>query len=115
MDFKIIDETEGKVHKVDNIEKLSDHFGRNLDTLEKARLWATNPNNWHESRLFVIKWDGLLCTVMRDHGQRLLVETFDDGIPWCIMYGQSLRRAKRERGEELDEKEIAISEDLIST
>ena len=115
MDFAIIDDTEGNNHKVENnIDKLSDHFGRNLDTLEKARLWATNPNNWHEGKLFLVKWDGLLCTVSREVGLRLQVETWDNGIPWAIMYGQSVRRAKRERGEELDEREVAPLDDSIS-
>ena len=113
--FEIIDLTGAPTpKKSDNVEKLSDHFGRNLDTLEKARLWATNPNNWHEGKLFMVKWDGLLCTVSREVGFRLLAEPWDDGIPWAIMYGQSVRRAKRERGEELDEREVVPSEDLIS-
>lgn len=98
-----------------NVKPLSTEFGRNLDSITKARQWATNPNNWHNSNLFVIKWDGLLCTVSREHGLRLQVETWDDGIPWCIMSGQSARLGRSARGEELDEKEIAISEDLIST
>ena len=109
----IVSEKEEQAKK-ENVEKLSDQFGRNLDTLEKARLWATNPNNWHNSRLFVLKWDGLLCTVSKEHGERLREETWDNGIPWAIMSGQSARRAKHERGERLDEREIMPSDDSTS-
>lgn len=98
MDFTIIDETENKPEPPTNIEPLSEDFGRNLDTLEKARLWLTNPHNWHDSRLFILKWDGLLCTVMREHGERLIREPSDNGLPWAAVYGQRALRAARLAG-----------------
>ena len=78
-----------------NVQTLSEDFGRNLDTLEKARLWLTNPHNWHDSRLFILKWDGLLCTVNREHGARLIQETWDDGLPWSVVYTQKQIRLGR--------------------
>ena len=100
MSFQIIDETETENKEVTptNIEPLSEDFGRNLDTLEKARLWLTNPHNWHESKLFIMKWDGLLCTVSREHGERLIREPWDNGLPWAAMYGQRALRAARLAG-----------------
>jgi hypothetical protein len=95
--FTIIDETETGPTKVTptNVEPLSEDFGRNLDTLEKARLWLTNPHNWHQSSLFIMKWNGLLCSVSREHGQRLLAEPWDDGLPWAAVYGQRQIREGR--------------------
>lgn len=77
--------------------------GRNLDTLEKARLWLTNPQHWHKTRLFILKWDGLLCTVNEEHGRRLLENPQDDGLPWCVVYEQRNRRRRGEKGEALEE------------
>ena len=93
----IIDETlEPKKHvEPTNVEPLSEDFGRNLDTLEKARLWLTNPHNWHESRLYTLKWNGLLCTVSREHGRRLVEEPWDNGLPWAVVYGQRQIREGR--------------------
>jgi hypothetical protein len=98
MDFQIIDETEKKADPPTNVEQLSEDFGRNLDTLEKARLWLTNPHNWHEGRLFILRWDGLLCTVSREHGERLILEPWDNGLPWAVVYGQRALRAARLAG-----------------
>ena len=77
-----------------NVDPLPETFGRNLDTLEKARLWLTNPNNWHSSRLYILKWDGLLCTISREHGERLINEPWDDGLPWSVVYTQRTHRAR---------------------
>lgn len=70
------------------VEKLSDDFGRNLDTIAKARKWLTNPYNWHDGNIFIIKWDGLLCTVSRAHGQRLVDEPWDNGLPEVVVREQ---------------------------
>lgn len=92
----IIDETQNPDKKSPaKAEPLSEDFGRNLDTIEKARTWLVNPHNWHESRLFVLKWNGLLCTVMREHGERLIREPEDNGLPWAVMYGQRQIREGR--------------------
>ncbi len=106
--FPIIDYLdEGQVVKEPptkrNTDPLPESFGRNLDTLEKARLWLTNPHNWHTSKLFILKWNGLLCTVNEEHGRRLIEETWDDGLPWCVAYGQERRRRRGEAGEEMEE------------
>lgn len=72
----------------DTVQKLSEEFGRNLDTVPKARQWLTNPHNWHEGQMFIIKWDGLLCTVSRTHGQRLIDEPHDSGLPEVVVREQ---------------------------
>ncbi len=94
---------EGPIPTKFDTRPLPEAFGRNLDTLEKARLWLTNPHNWHESRLFILKWSGLLCTVNREHGQRLIKEPWDKGLPWCAAYEQRTRRSRGERGEPMEE------------
>jgi hypothetical protein len=110
-DLKVIDYLDRDDVKVEqhptitNTKPLPEAFGRNLDTLEKARLWLTNPHNWHDSKLFIMKWNGLLCTVSRDHGERLLRETWDNGLPWCAVWEQKTRRNKSERGETMEEPE----------
>ena len=106
--LEVIDETtqEKKKEAEENTKPLPEEFGRNLDTLEKARLWLTNPNNWHESRLYILKWDGLRCTVSRDHGERLRREPWDDGLPWAAMHGQKRRRASSGSLEPFSEPEV---------
>jgi len=74
--------------KAPEAETLSDDFGRNLDTIEKARRWITNPKNWHRSDIQTIRWNGLLCTISDTHGRRLLREPWDNGYPWVIMIQQ---------------------------
>ena len=75
-----------------------------LDTIAGARAWLTDPNNWHESQLFILKWQGLTPTVMARHGQRLIDEPWDDGLPWAVVYERHLRRRKAEAGESVEEQ-----------
>ena len=106
--FPVVDETEGEQHlelhptKL-NTAPLHESFGRNLDTLEKARLWLTNPHNWHNGTLFILKWDGLLCTVMKEQGERLIRQPHDQGLPWCVVSGQRHRKTKAGKGEKVEE------------
>jgi hypothetical protein len=69
-----------KIIRKEDFEPLPEEFGKNLSTIEDARKWLTNPHNWHSSNLFVIKWDGLLCTVNERFGQRLIDEPNDIGL-----------------------------------
>jgi hypothetical protein len=90
--------------------KLPESFGRNLDTLEKARLWLTNPHNWHSSRMFIIKWNGLVPSINEGHARRLMTETWDDGLPWSVVYEQRRRKAKGIRGESIEEDQAPAEE-----
>lgn len=101
---------EGPIPTRQSVEPLSEAFGRNLDTLEKARLWLTNPHNWHSSKLFILKWDGLMVTVNEEHGRKLIKEPWDTGLPWCAVFMQKKRRSRKERGEEMEEKESLPAE-----
>lgn len=97
--FKIVDVTSDApviVITKDMIEPLGEDFGRNLDTIKKARQWLTNPHNWHEGETFVLKWEGLLCTICKKHGRRLIDEPWDDGLPEVVVREQiRLRRGGR--------------------
>lgn len=85
-------------------ERLPDELGRNLDTVAKARQWLTNPFNWHEGNITIIKWNGLIPSVSRSHGHRLAMEPWDDGLPMCIVRQQYDRRnGKKEPEEEIVE------------
>lgn len=85
----------------DMVDPLPDDFGRNLDTVKKARQWLTNPHNWHENENFVLKWDGLLCTVCKKHGKRLIEEMNDNGLPEVVVREQMrIRRGGRSDKEE---------------
>lgn len=83
-----------------NTPKLPDDFGRELETAERARKWLTNPHNWHEGNIFVIKWNGLLCSVSRSHGMRLIDEPWDNGLPEVVAREQiRLRRGGKNNDE----------------
>lgn len=71
-----------------NTPPLSEDFGKNLDTVAKARAWLTNPHNWHESHMSIIKWNGLLCTVNREVAMELLDSPHDNGLPEVIFRDQ---------------------------
>jgi len=100
---------DGPIPSTHTVSPLSVSFGRSLDTLEKARLWLTNPHNWHESKLFILKWDGLLCSVNKQHGERLVREPWDSGLPWCAVNGQRRRRDRGDRGEALEDPSETVS------
>ncbi len=91
-----------------NTPKLSEDFGRNLDTVEKARQWLTNPHNWHDGQIIVVKWTGLLCTLSKDRGLRLFKETWDNGLPEVIVREQiRLRKGGKQEDVEPIQKEEA--------
>jgi len=94
----IIDDNEVQVVRpVLQSEKLSEDFGRNLDTIAKARLWLTNPFNWHESNMYVLKWNGLIPSVNRNHGMNLVNEPHDDGLPIVVVRQQrDIKNGKKE-------------------
>lgn len=104
--IKIIDETTNEARVVrSQIMPLPPEFGLSLDTVAKAREWLTNPNNWFESTVFILKWDGLLPKVSARHGQRLVDEPWDDGLAQVVVREQvRLRRGgKQEEPESRDE------------
>ena len=102
----IIDYVDDPNHKApESPPPLLESFGYGLDTVQKARQWLTNPQNWFKSNLFIIKWDGLLPRICEQHGQRLINEPWDDGLAHTVMVEQRKRRTKKDRGETLDEKE----------
>ena len=90
---------DGPIPSRSNTAPLPDSFGRNLDTLEKARLWLTNPHNWHSSKLFILKWDGMNVTISETHGMRLIREHWDNGLPWSV----KMTQARKKRGESMEE------------
>jgi hypothetical protein len=107
--FPLIDETIGEKHTEQvptkqNTKPLPEKFGRNLDTLEKARQWLINPHNWHGGSLFILKWDGLLCTIKKEHALKLIDNPQDMGLPWCVMSAQAKRKSKKDRGESMDDQ-----------
>ena len=101
---------DGPAPSKSNTEPLPESFGRNLDTIAKARQWLCNPHNWHHSNLFILKWNGLLCTVDRRHGERVWRETWDDGLPWAVCYEQKRRRIRDSGPEEGAEQAPADEE-----
>ena len=97
------------------VDPLPESFGRSLDTLEKARQWLTNPHNWHESTLFIIRWNGLIPTVSRKHGMRLQREWWDDGLPWCVVTEQRSRRSRKDQGIPLEESDQASTATTVDS
>jgi hypothetical protein len=84
----------------ENTPPLSEEFGRNLDTIAKARQWLTNPHNWLDQNSFVVKWDGLIVKIAKHHGVRLFEETHDNGLPEVVVREQiRLRRGGRREEE----------------
>lgn len=94
---------DGPLPTKQNTQPLSPEFGRELITLERARQWLTNPHNWHDSRLFVLHWNGLLCTINKEHAARIIREWWDDGLPWAACYQQRRRKLRGDRNESMDE------------
>ena len=103
----VSDEAVKKKYKA---EPLPESFARNLDTIEKAREWLTNPNHWTDTEIVILTWVGLIPFVNRHHGERLLNEPWDNGIPWVVVTEQKRRRSKKERGETLDEPDLCPPE-----
>lgn len=77
-------------------------YGRNLDTVAKARAWLTDERNWFKSNMFIIRWDGLTPTVSEHHGKRLQNEPWDDGLAEVVVVRQQGIRAGHQDTEEQD-------------
>lgn len=86
----------GPAPSKNDVEPLPESFGRNLTTIEEARRWLTNPHNWHRSSLFILKWNGLLCTVDQTHGERLWREPWDSDLPVTVLISQKQFRTRPE-------------------
>ncbi len=94
-------EAEAKPTRVLQTGSLSEEFGRNLDTIEKARQWLTHPQNWHVSKMFIVKWNGLLPTLNKEHALRLIDEPHDTGLPQVVVVHQrDLKNGKKTEAEE---------------
>ena len=88
-------------------DPLPEEFGRNLDTVERARKWLTNPHNWFEGRVFILRWEGLVPKISSYHGQRLAHEVWDNGIPWVVVREQlRLKRGGRHDPETQEGEEV---------
>lgn len=91
-----------KIPKKEEVEKLSEDFGRNLDTIAKARQWLTNPHNWHKSDMYVIKWDGLLTTINRRHAIEMLNSVNDNFLVEVVIREQMrLKRGGKKYDDEI--------------
>lgn len=86
--FEIIDLDEDKQEIEVQKDPLPIEFGRNLDTVEKARKWLTNPHTWRDSNTYIIYWDGIVPHISSHHGRRLLEETWDNGLPEVVVREQ---------------------------
>lgn len=84
-------------------EKVGEEFtqwGRDLNTVDKARAWLTDPRNWFEERTHIIKWDGIVPKVSSLHGRRLIQEYWDDGLAVVVVVGQrNIRNGQKEKEE----------------
>ena len=84
---------------------LSEDFGKNLDTVQKARTWLTNPHNWHESHMSIIRWNGLLCTVNKEIAIQLLDNPQDNSLPEVVVREQIRLRKGGKIQEEIASEE----------
>jgi hypothetical protein len=97
--FQIIDymDSDEPVVAKKEPEPLPISFGRNLGTVERAREWLSNPHNWFESELFILRWDGIVPYISRRAAQGMIERTWDDGLPWVAVWKQNeLRSGKKE-------------------
>lgn len=78
------------------IARLPDSFGRNLDSEAKALEWLSNPWNWHESQLFVLKWNNLIPSVTFVEGRRMAQRPCDSGIAWAAWWTQRRKKAGKD-------------------
>jgi hypothetical protein len=101
-DFKEPLDDNVKIPKLEDVQPLSEEFGRNLDSIEKARQWLTNPHNWFDSSFWIIKWDGIICKVCRRQGERLIREPNDQGLPMVVVAEQFRIRKGGRRDTELE-------------
>lgn len=83
-------------------EKLSEQFGRELTTVERARRWLTNPANWFDSEMYILKWDGIVPTVCKRHGMRLVEETWDNDLPMLVVREQLKKKTDPNQDDESD-------------
>jgi hypothetical protein len=90
------------------LEKPEAKLGGNLNTIEDARRWLLHPSNWFEGRTYIIKWDGLVPTICKEHAERLVREHWDTGMYEVVVRHQlSLKR----RGKDRDDPEPMLGEE----
>lgn len=85
-------------------------LGKNLQNLDDAKRWLLHPSNWHDSRVFILKWDGLVPTLSRYHGERLLREEWDTGILEVAVRHQYALKNRVRRGESIAESDPLLDE-----
>lgn len=69
--------------------KPPEELGKNLLTVADVRTWLSHPSNQLETRLFIVKWDGLVPKVSVHHVERMMVE---DGFCEVVIWEQQRRR-----------------------
>lgn len=85
-----------------NTEPLPREFGADLGTITRARQWLSNPHNWHEGDIFVLKWDGLVPSVSRSRAIRMIREPWNEGLPEVVVREQMRLRRGGRKDEEQD-------------
>lgn len=69
-----------------------------LHTEAEARAWLSDPRNWHESEVYVLRWCGLSPTVTRRIGVKLAAGE-PSSLP-AFVAGEQARMRLRGRDEE---------------
>ena len=63
-------------------------LGRNLKTIEDARIWLTHPGNWHRSEIYIVKWNGSYPTLNWRNGQYIIDRPDDTGLLEVVIWQQ---------------------------
>lgn len=97
----ILSEQEVVIPKKEDVEPLPLELGKKITTIEEARRWLTNPHNWFEGRIYILKWNGPIPTISRYHGEKLIREPHDDGILRAVVLEQ--RRLRNGGNKEVEQ------------
>ena len=69
-------------------------LGGELCSIIDVRKWLGHPSNQFVGDMFIVKWDGCVPTISRDHVERLFT---GDGLAKAILYGHT--KIKRGRAD----------------
>jgi len=78
-------------------------LGKNLNNIEDAKTWLLHPSNWIDSRLWIIKWDGIVPKIARHQALKLIEEPGDDAIFQVVVRHQSSLKSRGKKRDDEDD------------
>lgn len=69
-------------------------LGRNLESFEDVAAWLSHPTNWFGGDMYIVKWDGYVPTIAKNHAWQLAPGSYCRDMMLKVVLTEHQRRKR---------------------